>query len=185
MSTLAETWDRHADPLTEVVNAVTDWDAPSPCEGWTAADVLDHLMQTHREFMLRHGREVPLVAGTPAEQWNAHAAAMAALVRDGDLVSRPLETPFGDSTVGQVLLDFYGMDLIVHRWDLATSQGEDHRLTDEELAEVDAAVDGYGQAAYAPGIFKEAVPVAPGASRQEQVLGRTGRAVRRRRPQTL
>lgn len=178
MSTLAETWGRHAEPLTDVINAVTDWQAQSPCEGWTAADVVDHLMQSHREFMVRQGREIPLVPGTPAEQWNLHVAAMSALVREEDLVSRSLETPFGDSTVGQVLMDFYGMDLIVHRWDLATSQGQDHRLTEEELAEVDAAVDGYGEAAYAPGIFKKAVEVPVEASRQEQVLARTGRTVR-------
>ncbi|MFB9072702.1 hypothetical protein ACFFX0_16455 [Citricoccus parietis] len=87
-----------------------------------------------------------------------------------------VETPFGDSTVGQVLLDFYGMDLIVHRWDLATSQGADHRLSDDELAEVDAAVDGYGAAAYGPGIFKDPVQVPEDADRQARVLGRTGRA---------
>lgn len=178
MSTLAETWDRHAEPLTAVINAVTDWDAQSPCEGWTAADIVDHLIQTHREFMARQDREIPEGEGDPAERWNHHAAAMAALVRDEELVTEPLVTPFGDSTVGQVLMDFYGMDLIVHRWDLATSQGQDHRLTEEELAEVDAAVDGYGQAAYAPGIFKKGVEVPADASRQEQVLARTGRTVR-------
>ena len=178
MSTLAETWGRHSEPLTDVINSVTDWQARSPCEGWTAADIVDHLMQSHREFMARQGRDIPLVPGTPAEQWNHHVAAMSALVGDEDLVSRPLETPFGDSTVGQVLMDFYGMDLIVHRWDLATSQGQEHRLTEEELAEVDAAVDGYGQAAYAPGIFKKGVEVPADASRQEQVLARTGRTVR-------
>jgi uncharacterized protein (TIGR03086 family) len=178
MSTLAETWDRHAEPLTDVIDSVTDWQAQSPCAGWTAADVVDHLMQTHREFMTRQGREIPLVSGGPDEQWNHHVSAMSALVRDEELVARPLETPFGDSTVGQVLMDFYGMDLIVHRWDLATSQGQDHRLTEEELAEVDAAVDGYGQAAYAPGIFKGPLDVPAEASRQEQVLARTGRTVR-------
>ena len=47
-----------------------------------------------------------------------------------------------------------------------------------ELTEVDAAVDGYGQAAYAPGIFKKGVEVPADASRQEQVLARTGRTVR-------
>ncbi|VXC00004.1 maleylpyruvate isomerase N-terminal domain-containing protein [Citricoccus sp. K5] len=175
MNEFAGTWDRHAAPLAEVVHAVTDWDAASPCEGWSAADVLDHLMQTHRDFVIRHGREIPLVPGSPAEQWDHHAAAMAALVRDEAFVHTPVDTPFGESTVGQVLLDFYGMDLLVHRWDLATSQGADHRLGEDELAEVDAAVDGYGEAAYGPGVFNRPAEVPAGASRQQQVLARTGR----------
>ncbi|MFC0249433.1 maleylpyruvate isomerase N-terminal domain-containing protein [Citricoccus parietis] len=176
MTSLAQTWDRHTEPLTRVVQDVSDWDAASPCEGWTAADVLDHLMDTHRDFVTRHGREIPLVSGSPAEQWQHHAAALDALVRDEEFIGTVVETPFGDSTVGQVLLDFYGMDLIVHRWDLATSQGADHRLSDDELAEVDAAVDGYGAAAYGPGIFKDPVQVPEDADRQARVLGRTGRA---------
>lgn len=176
MSVFTQTWDRHTEPLTRVIEDVTDWDAASPCEGWTAADVLDHLMDTHRDFVSRHGREIPLVSGSPAEQWQHHAAAMDALVRDEEFTDTTMQTPFGDSTVGQVLLDFYGMDLIVHRWDLATSQGADHRLSEDELAEVDAAVDGYGEAAYGPGIFKDPVPVPEGADRQARVLARTGRA---------
>ncbi|NUL47289.1 TIGR03086 family protein [Cellulosimicrobium funkei] len=175
MSELAESWDRHVEPLTAVVNAVTDWDADSPCDNWSAADVLDHLMQTQRDFVGRQGREIPLLPGSPAEQWNHHQAAMAALVRDGDFVTTSIQTPFGESTIGRVLMDFYGMDLIVHRWDLATSQGVDHRLSDAELDEVDAAVDGYGDAAYGPGIFDNPVDVPADASRQQQVLARTGR----------
>ncbi|MFC7401620.1 maleylpyruvate isomerase family mycothiol-dependent enzyme [Citricoccus sp. GCM10030269] len=175
MSELSESWDRHTEPLTDVVGSVTDWNAASPCEGWSAADVLDHLMQTHRDFMARHGREIPLGSGNPAEQWKAHAAALAEIVRDEAFVSTPMETPFGDSTIGQVLIDFYGMDLIVHRWDIATSQGMDHQLSGEEMAEVDVAVDGYGRAAYAPGIFGDPVDVPEDASRQAKVLARTGR----------
>lgn len=179
MSALTETWARHTEPLDDVVLSVADWDAASPCEGWTAADVLDHVMDTHRDFVSRHGREIPLVPGTPAEQWQQHSAAMAALVGDEEFTGTALETPFGDSTVGQVLLDFYGMDLIVHRWDLATSQGIDHALREDELDEVDAAVDGYGPTVYGPGLFADPVEVPPDADRQARVLARTGRSVTR------
>ncbi|MEO2097069.1 hypothetical protein ACIGH6_16980 [Brachybacterium paraconglomeratum] len=44
-----------------------------------------------------------------------------------------------------------------------------------ELALVDAAVDGWGEHAYAPGIFGAPVDVPGGADAQTRVLARTGR----------
>ncbi|MFB2572830.1 maleylpyruvate isomerase N-terminal domain-containing protein [Micrococcus sp. IITD107] len=178
-SDLAAAWTAAAEPFTAVVESVQDWSAASSCEGWTAADVLDHVMQTQREFVERHGREVPLWDGEPEQpeqQWFKHQAAMAALIGDEDFAAQSMETPFGPSTVGQTLLGFYGFDLIVHRWDIARSQGRDEQLTDAELNTVDAAVDGFGEHAYAPGIFQEPVDVPAGATRQQQVLARTGRS---------
>lgn len=172
---LTDEWAAYADPFTQVVNAVQDWSAPSPCEGWSAADVLDHVMTTQRDFVERQGREVPLFGSEPAKQWFKHQAAMAALAGEGEFLQQSMTTPFGESTVGQTLLQFYGFDLIVHRWDLARSQGQDVQFTDAELDTVEAAVDGFGEHAYAPGVFKDPVQVPAGASRQQQVLARTGR----------
>lgn len=179
MNDLVSTWNAYAEPFTAVVESVTDWSASSPCEGWSAADVLDHVMQTQREFVERHGREIPLWDGAPEqpdEQWFKHQAAMAALIGDEDFASHTMDTPFGESTLGETMLNFYGFDLIVHRWDIAASQGRDEQLTETELDVVDRAVDGFGDHAYAPGIFAAAVEVSSGASRQQRVLARTGRA---------
>lgn len=178
-SDLSSTWNAYAEPFTAVVDSVTDWSAASPCRGWVAADVLDHVMQSQREFVERHGREVPLWDGEPEQpeqQWFKHQAAMAALIGDEDFVSQSMETPFGPSTVGQTLLGFYGFDLIVHRWDIARSQGRDEQLTDAELDAVEEAIEGFSEHAYAPGIFNDPVEVPAGATRQQQVLARTGRS---------
>ncbi|MCT1909232.1 hypothetical protein [Brachybacterium paraconglomeratum] len=72
-------------------------------------------------------------------------------------------------------MDSYAFDLIVHRWSQARTQGRDARLTEAELALVGAAVDGWGEHAYAPGIFGAPVDVAAGADGQTRVLARTGR----------
>ena len=178
-SDLSRTWNAYAEPFTAVVESVTDWSAASPCEGWGAADVLDHVMQTQREFVERHGREVPLWDGEPEQpeqQWFKHQAAMAALIGDEDFAAQSMETPFGPSTVGKTLLGFYGFDLIVHRWDIARSQGRDEQLTDAELDAVEEAIEGFGEHAYAPGIFNDPVEVPVDASRQQKVLARTGRS---------
>ena len=51
---------RHADRFTAVVEAAgdTQWSSPSPCEGWTAADVLDHVVDTQRDFLDKRGADV-------------------------------------------------------------------------------------------------------------------------------
>lgn len=178
-SDLSRVWNAYAEPFTAVVESVTDWSAASPCQGWVAADVLDHVMQSQREFVERHGREVPLWDGEPEQpeqQWFKHQAAMAALMGDEDFVSQSMDTPFGPSTVGQTMLGFYGFDLIVHRWDLARSQGRDEQLTHAELDVVEQAIEGFGEHAYAPGIFNDPVEVPAGATRQQKVLARTGRS---------
>lgn len=72
-------------------------------------------------------------------------------------------------------MDSYAVDLIVHRWSQARSQGRDARLAEDELALVDVAVDGWGEHAYAPGIFGAPVDVAAETDGQTRVLARTGR----------
>ncbi len=42
-----------ADRFTDLVTTTTDWSAPSPCEGWSAADLLDHLVDTQRDYISR------------------------------------------------------------------------------------------------------------------------------------
>ncbi|MBK6954892.1 MAG: maleylpyruvate isomerase N-terminal domain-containing protein [Actinomycetales bacterium] len=42
-------------PLTDIIAAVPDWSAPSPCEGWSALDVLDHVLMTQRGLLAERG----------------------------------------------------------------------------------------------------------------------------------
>ena len=37
-------YDDAADRFTATVSATDDWTAASPCEGWSAADVVDHVV---------------------------------------------------------------------------------------------------------------------------------------------
>lgn len=177
--TAQQTWIATADPFTAVVGRVTDWTADSPCAGWTAADVLDHVIDTERDFLTGQGIELPIIPTSiedPAECWQSHEAAVRALLADDDIAETTYAGAFGETTIGATLSTFYGFDLIVHRWDLARSQGQSETLTDAELDRLDVAIDGFGDHAYAPGIFTGPLEVAPGATRQVRVLARTGRA---------
>lgn len=172
-------WRELAAPFTAEVEAVTAWDASSPCEGWSARDVLAHVIGTEREFLakagLLSGGGAEAEAEDPAARWAAHLAEVDALLADPETAARPHDGAFGPTTVGAVLVEFYGFDLVVHRWDLARSQGRDARLAAEEIAMIDANVDGWGEHAYAPGVFSRPLTVPDGADEQTRVLARPGR----------
>ncbi|HEX9994071.1 MAG TPA: TIGR03086 family metal-binding protein [Acidimicrobiales bacterium] len=120
------------------------WDAPSPCEGWSARDVVEHGIAGNRMSVL-------LLAGATAA--DAIAAVRAAPVGDDpvaaydeagrDMVdafrapgalSRTVHHPRGDIT-GEQFLGFRVGDLVIHAWDLARAIGADDRL-DPALVEV-------------------------------------------------
>ena len=80
-------WNAAAEPFTAVVREVRDWGAATPCEGWDALDLLDHVIAGQRDFAARQGREVPLFDGSRqqmATQWAKHAAALSAQRQNGD-----------------------------------------------------------------------------------------------------
>ena len=179
MTQIQQTWTQHEEPFSKVVASITDWDAASPCEGWSARDVLHHVMETERDFLGKQGHEL-LAAATvedPAAAWREHNQAVTDLLGDQSVADKQFDGYFGPTTVGETLARFYGFDLRVHRWDLARSQGADEQFTDAELDEIDSAVDGFGDHAYVPGIFADPVKVPEDADRTTKVLARTGRKV--------
>ncbi|MGD9531506.1 TIGR03086 family metal-binding protein [Pseudonocardia sp.] len=151
----------------------TDPAASTPCEGWTVADVVDHVVDTQRDFLARHTDLGPRPDGDLATRWAAHSAAVEAL--PGDLWPREYDGYFGRTTVGATLVDFYGFDMVVHRWDVARALGRDELFTDAELDLLETSIAGFGDAMYSEGICKPAVPVPGGASRQDRLLALTGR----------
>ena len=171
-------YDAHADRFTAVVEAAgdTDWSSPSPCEGWTAADVLDHVVDTQRDFLDKRGADVGArPEGTPQEVWAAHRDVVRRVTADDAFVSEEYDGYFGRTTVADTLANFYGFDLLVHRWDLARALGRDVTWDDAELDKIEASLEGFGDALYSDGVCKPALEVPAGASRQERVLGRMGR----------
>ena len=164
-----------ADRFTATVTATTDWSAASPCEGWTAADVVDHVVDAERQFLDGHGVELgDRPAGSPDEVWAAHLAAVRAAATD-DLRAREYDGFLGRTTIGATLDAFYGFDLVVHGWDLGSANGRPTTFTDDEMDALDAAFEGFGGHEYDEGVFRQPVEVAADAPRQERLLARMGR----------
>lgn len=162
--------------FSDVVHAVSDWSAASPCEGWSAADVVLHVVDTQRDFLRQRGQDLgPRPGGDPAAVWDRHLDQVADLVQDERLVAAEYDGYFGRTTMAATLADFYGFDLVVHRWDLGRAAGQPVELSDQELDAVESAVPAFGEALYAEGICARPVPVADDAPRQDRLLALLGR----------
>jgi len=170
---------RLADPFASVVDRVPNhaWDGSSPCAGWSARDVLTHVVTTQRDFLEQRGVEATTTSDhdDPRALWRAHDERMRELLADPKIAGREYDGVFGRTTVGASIVTFYGFDLVVHRWDIAVAAGLDEHLSDEELEMLDRSADGFGDHLYDDGVCKPAVPVRNGADRQERVLARLGR----------
>lgn len=177
-SSVAETYDELAQGMAAVIAGLRadQWDADSPCEGWTARDVLAHLIDSERDFFSGHGVELPArpALDDPSAAWSAHAGAVRALLADPEMPARPFDGHFGPTTIGDALLQFYGFDLVAHRWDLAAVTDTPYRFTDAELDGLEQSIAGWGEALYMEGICKRA-ETGGDADRQSRVLAALGR----------
>ena len=152
------------------------WDAPTPCEDWTVADVVSHVITTERDFLARHelaSGDAP--TGDPLRAWRAHATDTLAAIEADGVADTAFDGYFGHTTIGATLADFYGWDLVIHGWDVARATGQLDPITDDEAVGLDVASEAWGPALYSEGICGPAVPVAEDAGARDRLLGKLGR----------
>lgn len=180
MTTTATRYSTADRPLTAVLQAVTAqrWTDPSPCEGWSARDVVRHLLESQRDFLTARDIDLgapPAVDTNPAAAWREHTARVGAVLADESFVTGPFDGYFGPSTVGATFEQFYVWDMLVHRWDIAQATGVDAALSDDELDRIEQGADSFGEALHSDGVCRPGVEASPTDSRQVRVLARLGR----------
>jgi uncharacterized protein (TIGR03086 family) len=180
MDTTLTQYRTAARPLADVIDSVPPeaWSRPSPCDDWTARDVVGHLIETQRSLLAEHGVALgpaPDVDDDPAAAWHDHAGQVTAALADDAVPAIAYDGWFGPTTLGATLVQFYVWDMVVHRWDLATAVGTGTSLTDDELDRVERGIEGFGDALYLEGICKPGVEAPAGADRATRVLARVGR----------
>jgi uncharacterized protein (TIGR03086 family) len=166
--------------MTERIAAVPDhaWDNPSPCVGWTARDLVGHLIDVHRRFEGLVGREVvdhPDVTADPLGAWTAVRDQMQADLDDPATRDQGYDGLLGRSTFGASVNGFVCFDLVVHGWDLARATGQDETIDPDEVARIQAMVDRMQSTMIENGVIAQPVDPGPGASPQQRLLGALGR----------
>ena len=161
---------RRLEPL-----ALSDFSRPSPCEGWSAGDLVEHTIGA-----------VTLVAGLVGERagddrtssfterYDRATGDLRAKVADPVLGAMVVESSFGTLAIKQLVSSIVVHDLLVHTWDLARATDGDERLdeglvahTYEHMSPLDDVLREHG--------FGKKVDVPDGADAQTQLLCFLGR----------
>ena len=166
-----------AGEFSRLVSGATDWAAPAPVDGWTAVDVVDHLVSWFRGFLSAGGVELPAgpsTADDPVASWQHHADGVQGLLdeRGDEEFTHPR---IGPGRLADTIDRFYTSDVFMHSWDLARATGQEHRLDEdfagqmlEGMRPIEAMLRDSGQ--YGP-----AVPVPDDAPAVDRLMGFVGR----------
>ena len=107
------------------------WDAASPCEGWSARDVADHIIGNYASVAGRLGSDVARTGDLPRDWVTARDAVLHAVAQDG-VLDTEVDSPAGKMPLGRFLAVYMELDTLIHTWDIARAVGADESL-DEEL----------------------------------------------------
>ncbi len=185
-----------------VIAAVGDdqLDQPTPCDGLTVRDLLEHLVMVVRRVAAAGRADEPSTWPTDAPDvrgggwyaaWTEGAHAVQAAWTDDALLDRPTELPWTTIT-GAEVLGTYTNEVVVHTWDLARATGQSPVWGADVLAAAEAAIRrelpmadrGALWAGFAANLpegvpwedpFGNAVPVADDAPAIDRLVAWTGR----------
>jgi uncharacterized protein (TIGR03086 family) len=182
MEDVAQRYRRLSARMTELIAAVPDdaWSRPSPCEGWTAGDLVGHLIDVHGRFQSLVGRKLvehPPVDENPLGAWEAVRDQMQADLEDPSRRDEEYDGRLGRSSFGQSVDGFICFDLVVHGWDLARATGQDDTIDSADVQWVSAMVERMGDVMRSNKVIAEPLQPAPDASEQDRMLAALGRRV--------
>lgn len=182
MDDVAEQYRRLSTRMTRLIAAVPDdaWSRPSPCEGWTARDLVGHLIDVHGRFQSLAGRKLvdhPPVEEDPLGAWEAVREQMQSDLEDPARRDQEYEGRLGRSTFGKSVDGFIRFDLVVHAWDLARATRQDDTIDPADVQWVQAMVERMGDLMRSNKVIAEPRDPAPDASEQDRLLAALGRRV--------
>lgn len=191
MAEIADRYRRRADAFERKVAAVRpdQWDSPSPCEQWTARDVVRHIIDMHGVILRPLGRtltEAPSVDEDPLAAFRSARADVEAILDDPSMARLTCATPTGPMTIEEHIDQVPSADLPLHGWDLARATGQDDTIDPADVAHHWAAITALPAdllekyrtpGAFGPGVevFGPEVRVEDDASPQDRLLGLIGR----------
>ena len=135
---LAKAYDATAAVLAEV----TDWSAPSPCDGWTVHDVAKHLADVMCTFAAAvDGGPDTCQVDDLVDGYRTAAARCLAVFEDPAVLAASHPFPFGP-TPGSVIAHISMSESLVHGWDVAKGAELSYAPAPEVVSAVLAKADG-------------------------------------------
>jgi uncharacterized protein (TIGR03086 family) len=172
-----------ADRFRGLVEGVPDqatWNRAAPVEGWTARDVVRHLVEWFPVF-LQQGSGIALPPGPsvdddPVGAWNTFSTEVQALLDDPATTERPFSHPhIGSMPLPQAVAQFFTSDVFLHSWDLARATGQDETLDPERCATMLAGMEPWDEVLRTSGQYGPRVEVPEDADAQTKLLAFIGR----------
>jgi uncharacterized protein (TIGR03086 family) len=190
MTDIAARFEKVAAGFTARIEAVPvdAWQRPAPCEGWTARDVVRHLVDwlpgpgfLLGAFDVETG-PVPSVDVDPGAAWSVVRDAIQGALADAAIATRVEDCGPPGRLSFEVAVDMTCTpDVLIHTWDLARATGLDERLDPDEvrrqLTGFEALPPEVDQAMRTSGHFGPRVAVADDADEQTRLLAFMGRVV--------
>jgi uncharacterized protein (TIGR03086 family) len=181
MSATLERYRHVADDLTARVVAVPPgaWDNPSPCEDWTAQQIMDHVIGNARALLDRLAgvEHVSASVQDVAGEWAKARAAVEEVLADPVRAKQDVPGPMGPMPFEVFVGRFVCMDILIHTWDLARATGGDENVDAEFAAHALEGLRPMDAMLRRPGLFGPAVEPPPGADVVTQLMAFCGRKV--------
>jgi len=152
-----------------------DWSNQSPCEEWTARQLVDHVVDVHGMMLKPLDRTLSDRPDDPLGAFQSARADLEAVLDDPALAGTEYDGQFGTTKVEDTIDRFMGFDLVVHGWDLARATGQDETIDPVEVDRTWDAAQALGENMRKYGVTGPEVDVPPDASKQDRLLGLLGR----------
>ena len=157
---------------------IGSWTNASPCEDWTAADVVGHVVAGANNMSagLTGTEPAAFDKDDVVNSWNAARDLLLSTVGHADL-SQTVNGPFGPQPAEQVIGRLMCTDVLVHTWDLARAVGGDEQLDADAVAGSYSGLKPMDAMIRMPGVFGPKIDAPEGASMQTEFLNFLGRRV--------
>lgn len=153
------------------------WDSPSPCDQWSAREVVAHSASVHRNVVGMVGVKVDQdhIPEDAAAAWHQASDLVVGALADSGMAASKVETRAGPMTFEELVATLLSADTLVHTWDLSRAVGLDEQLDPDAVAAVHAYLLPRAEQMRVPGGFGPEVSPPPGADPQTRLLCFTGR----------
>jgi uncharacterized protein (TIGR03086 family) len=170
----------------KIVDGVTvdQWDLTTPCDGWTARELLNHIVTgNHWAAELCGGKSIAdvgdwldddILGDDPRAAYMSSAEVAAAAFNAPGAMDAPCAVSYGP-VPGSVYCGHRILDVAIHGWDLAKASGQDATLDPALIDAIAVIIAPQMDMLAGSGMFGTTVGVAPDADAQTRLLAQLGR----------